>query len=82
MGVVSIGGLVVAHVGRRLLLSRTPRQCAMPRHNGKNLSLLLGAFFGLFFHFGQLKDPAREHAKKHTPSVRGCERTMTKTALY
>ncbi len=28
------GGLVVAHVGRRLLLGRAPRQCAMPRHNG------------------------------------------------
>ncbi len=24
------GGLVVAHVGRRLLLASTPRQCAMP----------------------------------------------------
>jgi len=34
--VVSIGGLVVAHVGWRLLLSRTPRQCAMPRHNGNH----------------------------------------------
>ena len=37
MGVVSyggIGGLVVAHVGRRLLFGRSPRQCAMPRHNG------------------------------------------------
>ena len=35
MGVVSccIGGLVVAHVGRRLLLGRTPRQCAMSHHN-------------------------------------------------
>ena len=34
MGVVSfgIGGLLVTHVGRRLLLGRTPRQCAMPRH--------------------------------------------------
>ena len=29
------GGLVVAHVGRRLLLGKTPRRCAMPRHNGK-----------------------------------------------
>jgi hypothetical protein len=38
VGVVScgIGGLVVAHVGRRLLLGRTPRQCAMPRHNGNS----------------------------------------------
>ena len=35
---VSIGGLVVAHVGRRLLLGRTPRQCAMPHHHG-NLTL-------------------------------------------
>ncbi len=36
MGVVScgIGGLVVAHVGRRLLLGRSGRQCAMPPHNG------------------------------------------------
>ncbi len=36
MGIVScgIGGLVVAHVGRRLLFGRSPRQCAMPRHNG------------------------------------------------
>jgi hypothetical protein len=24
-----IGGLVVAHVGRRLLFGRSPRQCAM-----------------------------------------------------
>ncbi len=32
MGVVGCGsgGLVVAHVGRRLLLASTPRQCAMP----------------------------------------------------
>jgi hypothetical protein len=37
VGVVSIGGLVVAHVSWRLLLSRTPRQCAMPRHNGNFL---------------------------------------------
>jgi hypothetical protein len=28
-----IGGLVVAHVGRRLLFGTSPRQCAMPRHN-------------------------------------------------
>ena len=43
MGVVScgIGGLVVAHVGRRLLLGRSPRQCAMPRHNGKSCLLFL-----------------------------------------
>ena len=25
-------GLVVTHVGRRMLLDRTPRQCSMPRH--------------------------------------------------
>ncbi len=39
MGVVScgIGGLVVGHVGRRLLLGRSPRQCAMPPHNGNFL---------------------------------------------
>ena len=35
MSVVSIDGLVVAHVGRRLLLGRTPRQCVMTRHNGR-----------------------------------------------
>ena len=42
MGLVSygVGGLVVAHVGRRLLFGRLPRQCAMPRHNGNFLSSL------------------------------------------
>jgi hypothetical protein len=36
VGLVSygLGDLVVAHVGRRLLFGRSPRQCAMPRHNG------------------------------------------------
>jgi hypothetical protein len=35
VGVVrcGIGGLVVAHVGRRLLLDRTPRQFVVPWHN-------------------------------------------------
>ena len=42
MSVISIGGLVVALVCRRLLLGRTPRQCAMPRHNGSFLSNLPG----------------------------------------
>ncbi len=31
---VVLTGLVVAHVGRRLLLGRSSRQCAMPPHNG------------------------------------------------
>ena len=49
MGVVScgIGGLVVAHVGRRLLFGRSPRQCAMPRHNG-NFSVFI-VFDVIFF---------------------------------
>ncbi len=36
MGVVScgIGGLVVAHVCRRLLFGRSSRQCVILRHNG------------------------------------------------
>jgi hypothetical protein len=39
VGVVicGIGGLVVAHVGRRLLFGKSPRQFAMPRHNGNSI---------------------------------------------
>jgi hypothetical protein len=46
--VVSIGGLVVAHVSWRLLLSRTPRQCAMPRHNGNFSCALLPTYIAVW----------------------------------
>jgi hypothetical protein len=51
VGLISygIGGLVVVHVGRRLLFGRSPRRCAMPRHNGN-----------LHFFFLKKKDNAEE----------------------
>jgi hypothetical protein len=68
VSVVSIGGLVVAHVGRRLLLVRTPRQCAMPRHNGN----FLGTFWEEKFQVSSLL--VYYESIKREPKIRGIKK--------